>query len=50
MPTLLYGLESTVLHEHQIQRLQNFVMRCLRIILGGGVRDMKRYTTLRKMA
>ena len=50
LPTLLYGLESTVLHEHQIQRLQSFVMRCLRIILGVSVRDMKRNTTIRQMA
>ena len=48
LPTLLYGLESTVLHKQQIQRLQSFVMHCLRIILGVSVRDMKRNTTLRK--
>ena len=50
LPTLLYGLESMVLHEPQIHRLQSFVMRCLRIILGVSVRDMKRNTTIRKMA
>ena len=50
LPTLLYGLESTLLNEQQIQRPQSFVMRWLRIILGVSVKDMKRNTTLRKMA
>ena len=40
---------SAVFHEHQIQRLQCFVMHCLRIILGVSVRDMKLDTTLQKM-
>ena len=50
LPTLLYGLESTLLHEQKIQRPQSFVMRWLRIILGVSVKDMKCNTTLRKMA
>ena len=50
LPTLLNGLESTVLHEQQIQRLQSFVMCSLRIIIGVSLKYMKCNTTLRKMA
>ena len=50
LPTLLYGLESTVLLQSQIHRLQGFVMRCLRIILGISLRENKRNTTIRKLA
>ena len=50
LPTLLYGLESTVLLEPHIRRLESLVIRCLRIILGILVREKKRHTTIRKMA
>ena len=50
LPTLLYGLECTVLLEPQIRRLESFLIRCLRIILGISTRDMKRNTTIRKLA
>ena len=50
LPTLLYGLECTVLLEPQIHRLESFLIRCLRIILGISTRDMKRNTTIRKLA
>ena len=41
LPTLLYGLESLVLHEPQLHCLQGFVMRCLRIILRVSIREKK---------
>ena len=50
LPTLLYGTECVVLLEPQIHRLQSFTMRCLRIILGISVWDMKRNTVIRKLA
>ena len=50
LPTLLYGLESTVLLESHVRRLESFMIRCLRIILGISVREQKRHTTIRKMA
>ena len=50
LPTLLYGLESTVLLEPHVRRLESFIIRCLRIILGVSVRQKKRHTTIRKMA
>ena len=50
LPTLLYGTECVVLLESQIHRLQSFIMRCLRIILGISVWDMKRNTVIRKLA
>ena len=50
MPTLLYGLECTVLLEPEIHRIQSFVMRCLRIILSISIRDNKRNTSIRKAA
>ena len=50
LPTLLYGLESSVLLEPSVRRLESFVVRCLRIILGISVRQKKRHTTIRKMA
>ena len=50
LPTLLYGLESTVLLEPHVCRLESFVIRCLRIILGISIRQKKRHTTIRKMA
>ena len=34
IPTLLYGPECAVLLQPHIHRLQSFIMRCLRIILG----------------
>ena len=50
LPTLLYGLESTVPLVSHIRRLESFVIRCLRIILRISVRQKKRHTTIRKMA
>ena len=50
MPTLLYGLECTVLLEPEIHRIQSFVMLCLRIILSISIRDNKRNTSIRKAA
>ena len=50
VPTLLYGLESVVLLEPHIHRLQSFIMRCLRIILRVSIWDKKRNTSIRKMA
>ena len=50
MPTLLYGLECTVLLEPEIHRIQSFVMRCLRIILSISIWDNKRNTSIRKAA
>ena len=50
LSTLLYGLESSVLLEPFVHRLESFVVRCLRIILGISVRQKKRHTTIRKMA
>ena len=49
-PTLLYGLESTVLLEPHVRRLESFMIRCLQVILGISVREQKRHTTIRKMA
>ena len=49
LPTLLYGLESTVLLEPHARHLESFVIRCLWIILGVSVRE-KRHTTMGKMA
>ena len=49
IPTLLYGTECSVLLEPQVHRLQSFVMRCLRIILGISIWDLKRNTTIRKL-
>ena len=48
-PTLLYGLENTVLLKPHVHHLESFVIRCLQIILGVSVRE-KHYTTMRKMA
>ena len=50
LPTLFYGLESTVLLQPHLHRLESFVIRCLRILLGLTVRQKKRHTTIRKMA
>ena len=52
VPTLqlLYGLESVVLLEPHIHRLQSFIMHCLRIILRVSIWDKKRNTSIRKMA
>ena len=49
-PTLLYGLESTVLLEPLVRRLESCVVHCLQTILGISVRQKKRHTTIRKMA
>ena len=49
LPTLLYGLESTVLEPH-VRHLESFVICCLGIILGVSVREKKHHTTMRKMA
>ena len=50
LPTLLYGLESTVLLEPHVRRLESFKIRCLWIILGVSIRKKKHHTTIRKMA
>ena len=50
LPTLLYGLENTVLLKHHVCRLESFVIRCLRIILGISIRQKKCHTTIRKIA
>ena len=50
LSSLLYGLETTVVLEPQVQRLQSFVMRCLRAILGVSLWDRKRDTSIRKTA
>ena len=50
LPTLLHGLESSVLLEPSVHRLEFFVVRCLRIILGISVRQKKRQTTIHKIA
>ena len=41
LSTLLYGLESSVLHEPQLHRLQGFVICCLRVILRVSIREKK---------
>ena len=50
LSTLLYDLETAVLLEPQIHRLQSFVMRSLRSILGVSLWDGKRDTSIRKIA
>ena len=50
LSTLLYGLETAVLLEPQINRLQSFMMRCLRSILGVSLWDGQRDTSIRKAA
>ena len=50
LPTLLYGLENTILLEPHIRRLEYFVIRCFRFILGVSVREKKHHTTMYKMA
>ena len=50
MSTLLYGLDTAVLLEPQIHRLQSFVMRCLRSILGVSLWDGQRDTSIGKIA
>ena len=49
MPALLYGLETVALQEHHVSRLQSFVGRCLRVILGVSLWERKRSTSIRKM-
>ena len=50
LPTLLYGLESSVLLEPFVRHLESFLVHCLRIILGISVRQKKRHTTIRKIS
>ena len=50
LPTLPYSLESLVLLEPQIHRLQGFVVCCLSFILGVSVREKKCYTSNQRMA
>ena len=50
LPTLLYGLESTVLLEPHVRCLESFVIHCLWIILGVSVREKKHHTTMYKIA
>ena len=47
--TLLYGSESWTPLSIHMNRLQGFVMRCLRIILGISVREKRRHTELREV-
>ena len=46
LPILLYGSETWNLLQHNIQRLQVFVNRCLRIITGTSLWDKMRSTQL----
>ena len=46
LPTLLYGLESTVLLESFVRRLEFFVVHCLRITLGISVRQKKQISSI----
>ena len=50
LPTLFYGLESTVLLQPHVRRLESFVIQSFPIILGLTVRQKKRHTTISKMA
>ena len=50
IPTLLYSLECTVVSQPQVDHLQRFVMKCLRIILRISVRYQQRNTSIRKKA
>ena len=50
LPTLLYGLECTILLEPHVHRLESFFICCLRIVLGISVRKQKRHTTICKIA
>ena len=50
LPTLLYGSETWNLLQHNIQRLQVFVKRCLRIITGTSLWVKMRNTQLRNKA
>ena len=50
LPTLLYGLENTVLLEPHIRRLESFQINCLWTILGIFIREKKRHTTIHKFA
>ena len=50
LSTLLYGLESTVLLEPHVRRIEPSLNRCLRIILGISVKEQRRHTTVLKIA
>ena len=50
LPTLLYGSETWAPLVKQLKRLQSFVMRCLRVILGVSVREKQRNTEIRSRA
>ena len=50
LPTLLYGSETWAPMVKQLKRLQSFVMRCLRVILGVSVREKQRNTEIRSRA
>ena len=50
LPTLLYGSETWAPVAKQLKRLQSFVMRCLRVILGVSVREKQRNTEIRARA
>ena len=50
VPVLMYGLESTALSSPQKNRMQSFMMRCLRIILGISLWEEKRNTEICKVA
>ena len=46
----MYGLECAALTVPQQNRMQSFVMRRLKIILGVSLREEKRNTAIRKLA
>ena len=50
LPSLLYGCESCAHLAHHVSRLQSFVMRCLRIILGVSLWKKLRNTAIRERA
>ena len=50
LSTLLYGLETAVFLEPQINCLQSFVIRCLCSILEVSLRDGQRDTSIKKTA
>ena len=50
LPTLLYGSETWAPLSKHLKRLQSFVIRCLRIILGVSVKEKRRHTDIRARA
>ena len=50
VPVLMYGLECAALTAPQQNRMQSFVMRCVRIIPGISLHEEKRNTAIHKLA